>query len=117
MPCASSLCRAPWIGQAELQREIVQLLLQRVCFFRDLSETDLVGLSSIMEVSSVARCGPNSCPRSSYLLDLLALLNYFPYLPTQVRHLETGTVVFREGQKGDSFYVLIDGEVSRVKVK
>ena len=62
---------------AELQREVVQHLLQRRCFFRDLSEKDLVGLSSIMEV----------------------------------RHLETGAVVFKEGQKGDSFFVLIDGEV------
>jgi len=62
---------------AEVQRDAVQHLLQRRCFFRDLSEKDLVGLSSIFEV----------------------------------RHLGAGAVVFKEGSKGDCFYVLVDGEV------
>ena len=62
---------------AQVQREVVQHLLQRRCFFQDLSKKDLVSLSSIMEV----------------------------------RHLEAGAVVFKEGQRGDSFYVLVDGEV------
>ena len=68
---------ADMLYAATVQREVVQHLLQRRCFFQDLSKKDLVSLSSIMEV----------------------------------RHLEAGAVVFKEGQRGDSFYVLVDGEV------